>query len=239
MEDQKILIVGGTGDIGRACAHRLGSEGATVIITGRDEEKIDDVVKELKQEQIDAAGIEVEVTELASVSKMARDVVEEHGRIDVLINAFGQAVMKPMLDTRPQTAEEIIDVNVYGTFLVTQTVLRYMQTEREGRIIMLPGILGKHAMKNASVYTATKHAVAGFTKSLVKEQKRGYVKYTLLYLGGVATSMWDDERVELKVRKDKMLSPDDAANAVFQALNQPQKAALNELVLQPESHQMV
>lgn len=239
MEDQKVLIVGGTGDIGRACAHRLGREGATIIIAGRNKEKIDNVVDALEDKEIEAEGVEVEVTELASVSKMARDVVERHDRIDVLVNAFGQAVMKPMLDTRPQTAEEIIDVNVYGTFLVTQTVLRYMQTERSGRIIMLPGILGKHAMKNTSIYTATKHAVAGFTKSLVKEQKRGYVKYTLLYLGGVATSLWDDERVDMKVRKDKMLTPEDAANAVFQSLNHPQNAALNEMVLQPESHQMV
>jgi NADP-dependent 3-hydroxy acid dehydrogenase YdfG len=51
--------------------------------------------------------------------------------------------------------------------------------------------------------------------------------------------MWDDERVEMKVRKDKMLTPQEAADAVYYAVNQPQQAALNELTLQPESHQMV
>ena len=239
MEDKIILIVGGTGDIGQACARHLGEQEATVIIAGRNREKVDSLVEELKTDEIDAYGVEVEVTELPSVSKMARDIIEEHGRIDVLINAFGQAVMKPMLDTRPQTAKEIIDVNVYGTFLVTQTILRYMETERQGRVIMLPGILGKHSMKNASVYTATKHAITGFTKSLIQEQKRGFVKFTLLYLGGVATQMWDDERVTMKVRKDKMLTPEDAARAVEFAISQPQKSALNELTLQPESHQEV
>ncbi len=239
MEGQIVLIVGGTGGIGTACARRLGSEGATIIVAGRNVQKIDELVEELGEEDIEAYGLEVEVTDLPSVSKMARDVIEEHDRIDVLINAFGRAAIKPTLDTRPETAKELIDTNVYGTFLVTQTVLRYMETERKGRIIMFPGIVGKRPMKNAAVYTATKHAIAGFTRSLVKEQKRGYVKYTLLYFGGVATGMWDDENVDVKVRKDKMLSPGDAAQAVYYALDQPQQSAVNEIVVQPESHQLV
>ncbi len=238
MDEQTILIVGGTGDIGSACARHLGKQGATIVIAGRNVQKVETLVEELKKQEVDAHGVEVNVTDLPSVSKMVRDVIEAHEQIDVLINAFGKAAIKPMLDTRPQTAKEVIDTNVYGTFLVTQTVMRYMSTERKGRVIMLPGIVGRHSMKNASVYSASKHAVTGFTKSLVQEQKRGYVKFTLLYLGGVATQMWDDDDVEVKVRKDKMLSPQDVARAVQYAVDQPQESAINEMTIQPESHQV-
>jgi NADP-dependent 3-hydroxy acid dehydrogenase YdfG len=239
MKNKVVLIVGGSGGIGSATGKIFGKSGAKVVLAARDTEKAEVTAREINSEGGDAFVIEVEVTDLASVSKMAREVTEELGKIDILVNAFGQGILQPVLDIKPEDAKEIIEVNVYGTFLVTQTVLRYMETEKEGRIIMFPGILGKHAMKNSSVYSASKFAITGMTKALVEEQRRGAIKYSLLYLGGVNTPFWDDERVGMRVQKDKMLSPEEVAKAVYYAANQPQQSVMNEMVIQPESHQMV
>jgi NADP-dependent 3-hydroxy acid dehydrogenase YdfG len=239
MEDKVVLIVGGSGGIGRACGKKFGKEGAKVILAARNREKAEPVAKEINEEGGEAFVIGVDVTDLASVSKMAREVTEDLGAIDVLINAFGTAVIQPLLDIKPDDAKEMIDVNVYGTFLVTQTVVRYMATEKKGRVIMFPGTLGKYVMKNTSVYAASKFAVTGFTKALVEENKRSGVKFSLMHFGGVATEMWDKHTVDMRVQKDKMLMPEEVAESVYHAANQPGDSVLNEMTIQPESHQMV
>ena len=94
-------------------------------------------------------------------------------------------------------------------------------------------------MKNSSVYAATKFALTGFTKALVEEAKRTGIKFSLLHLGGVNTEFWDDERVNMRVKKEAMLSTDEVAKAVYYAVNQPSGSVMNEVVIQPESHQLV
>ena len=239
MEDKVVLIVGGSGGIGSECAKIFGKVGAKVVLAARDKEKAEEVAKEINGNGGEAYVIKVDVTDLSSVSDMAREVDEELGKIDVLVNAFGLGLIQSILDINPKDAKEVFDTNIYGTFLVTQTVLRYMTTEKQGRVIMFPGILGKSVMKNTSVYSASKFAVTGFTKALTEEHRRGNIKFSLLYLGGVDTPFWDDDRVEMRVQKDKMLTTEEVAKAVYYAANQPAQSVLNEIVIQPESHQMV
>lgn len=239
MKNKTVLIVGGSGGIGKACGKIFSKVGARVVLAARNKQKAEKTAEEINGKGGDAYVIEVDVTDLASVSKMAREVDEELGGIDLLVNAFGLGLIQPLLDINPDDAKEVFDVNVYGTFLVTQTVYRYMKTNKSGRIIMFPGILGKQVMKNTSVYSASKFAVTGFTKALVEEQRRPEVKFSLLYLGGVNTDFWDDDRVQMRVKKDKMLTVDEVAKAVYYAASQPDSSVMNEVVIQPESHQMV
>ncbi len=239
MKDKIVLIVGGSGGIGSACGRVFAKAGAKVVLAARNQEKAEQVAKEINDSGGDAYVIGVDVTDLASVSKMAREVTEDLGAIDVLVNAFGTAIIQPLLDINPEQAKEMLDVNVYGTFLVTQTVVRYMATEKKGRVIMFPGSVGKYPMKNSSVYSASKFAITGFTKSLVEEHKRSGVKFTLMHLGGVDTPMWDSDTVDMRVQTDKMLTPEEVAKSVYYAANQPEGSVLNEITIQPESHQMV
>lgn len=239
MEDQVVLIVGGSGGIGQASADLFAKAGAKVVLAARNRTKADEKAKDINDAGGEAYVIEVDVTDHASVSAMAREVHDDLGQIDVLINAFGLGLIQPVLDIKPDHAREVFDVNVYGTFIVTQAVMRYMATEKKGRIIMFPGILGKSVMRNTSVYSASKFAVSGMTKALVEEQRRGEVKFSLLYLGGVDTDFWENPNVDMRVKKDKMLTPAEVAKAVYYAASQPAQSVLNEIVIQPESHQMV
>jgi NADP-dependent 3-hydroxy acid dehydrogenase YdfG len=239
MEDQVVLIVGGSGGIGQASADLFAKAGAKVVLAARDKEKAEEKAKEINDSGGEAFVIEVDVTDHSSVSAMANDVYEDLGQIDVLVNAFGTGIIQPILDIKPDHAKELFDVNVYGTFIVTQAVMRYMAKEKKGRVIMFPGILGKAVMKNTSVYSASKFAISGFTKALVEEQRRGEVKFSLLYLGGVDTDFWDNPNVDMRVQKDKMLTTEEVAKAVYYAASQPGQSVLNEIVIQPESHQMV
>lgn len=239
MKDKIVLIVGGSGGIGSAAGKVFAKAGAKVILAARNKEKAEEVAKEINNSGGEAFVIGVDVTDLASVSGMVREITEDLGSIDVLVNAFGMAIIQPLLDIKPEDAKEMIETNVYGTFLVTQTVVRYMATEKKGRVIMFPGTMGKYAMKNTSVYAASKFAITGFTKALVEENKRSGIKFTLMHLGGVDTPMWDDPKVDMRVQRDKMLTPEEVGKAVYYAANQPADSVLNEITIQPESHQMV
>lgn len=239
MKDKVVLIVGASGGIGLACADMFARAGSKVVLAARNTEKAEAKALEINGNGGEAYVIKTDVTDLASVSDMAADVKRDLGKIDVLVNAFGTGVIQPLLDINPKDARNIIDTNVYGTFLVTQTVVRYMMEEKSGTVIMFPGILGKAVMKNSSLYSATKYAVTGFTKALIEETRRSNIKFSLFYLGGVATEFWDNPLVDMRVQKDKMLSPQEVAKAVYYAASQPLNSVLNEVVLQPDSHQMV
>lgn len=239
MKGKIVLIVGGSGGIGSAVAKELSGAGAKIVLAGRNKTKAEEVAKEINDKGGDAYAIDVNATDVSSVKKMAEEVENNLGKIDVLINAFGQGLIQPFKDIEPGDAKEIIDVNVYGTFLVTQTVMKHMNEDEPTNVIMFPGTMGKYVMKNSSVYAASKFAIQGFTKALVEELKRENVKFTLMYLGGVDTAFWDDERVNMRVRKEAMLSPEDVARSVMSAVMAPGTSVVNELVMQPESHQLV
>lgn len=239
MEDQVILIVGGSGGIGSASASLLAKTGAKIVLAARNTQAAEQTAAEINGSGGNAYVIPVDVTDLASVTNMVSTIHGEFGRIDVLINAFGLGAIKPLLDIPPKDAKQVIDVNVYGTFLVTQAVMRVMETAKQGTVVMFPGILGKAVMKNSALYSATKYAITGFTKALIEENRRNKIKFALFYLGGVDTPFWDAPNVDMKVQKDKMLTTQEVAKAVYYAVTQPMGSVLSEIVLQPDSHVMV
>lgn len=239
MKGKIVLIVGGSGGIGSAVAKELSSAGAKIVLAGRNKSKAEEVAKEINDKGGDAYAIDVDATDVSSVENMASEVENNLGKIDILINAFGQGLIQPFKEIDPKDAKEIIDVNVYGTFLVTQTVMKHMKEGEPTNVVMFPGTMGKFVMKNSSVYAASKFAIQGFTKALVEELKREKTKFTLMYLGGVDTAFWDDDRVNMRVKKEAMLTPKDVARSVMSAVMAPGTSVVNELVMQPESHQLV
>ncbi|MEO1023673.1 MAG: SDR family oxidoreductase [Bacteroidota bacterium] len=240
MRGKTVLIVGGGGGIGSECAYLFAKSNANVVIAGRDQAKLNQVATGIKDQGGEVTAQTVDVTDVNSVTQLVEHTVSTYGPIDVLVNAFGQGLIMPIKDIDPEQAKEVIDVNVFGTFIVTQTVLKYLsQGDEPASVIMFPGTMGKYIMKNASVYSATKFAIQGFTKTLTEELKRDNVNFSLLYLGGVATPFWDDERVTMRVKKDYMLDPKEVAKAVYYAAKQPKGSVMNEVVIQPESHQLV
>jgi NADP-dependent 3-hydroxy acid dehydrogenase YdfG len=239
MKDKVVLIVGGSGGIGTACAQLFAKAGANIVLAARDTSKAEPTAKEINNAGGNAFVIQVDVTDLSSVFNMVDTVIKELGRVDVLVNAFGAPLIQPIMDINPKKAKEVLDVNVFGTYLVTQTVMRYMITQKQGTIVMFPGILGKSVMKNTSIYSASKFAITGFTKALIEETRRTNIKFSLLYLGGVDTPFWDSPDIDMRVQRDKMLSTDEVARAVYYTCTQPSQSVLNEMVIQPESHQVV
>ena len=140
----------------------------------------------------------------------------------------------PFAETSVAEFDQLWQVNTRGAFLTLQAVLPAMEARKKGRVIAFPGILGRQPMAQAAAYAAAKYALTGMLKSLALEYRRAGIQFSLLHFGGVNTSFWDN--ITMRVQRERMLSVEAAAQAVFFAATQPDTGAINEMVMTFEPH---
>ncbi|MBR8832167.1 MAG: putative oxidoreductase [Chroococcopsis gigantea SAG 12.99] len=232
MNDKVVVIVGATGGIGSTLARKLAAAGSKLVLVGRDGKKLAGLGADLGSSSF--LTIPTDITDLSQVETMAQKAVGHFGRIDVLVNAAGAGVMKQFNKITPEDIDNMLDLNLKGSFYTCQVVANVMKENRSGHICNVVGILGKHPMAMASAYCASKYGVVGFSKCLAEELKRYGIKMTLFYFGGVDTPFWDN--VSLKVDRQKMLTPQTAAEAIYFAMMAQPGAVPTEINIQPDSH---
>jgi len=171
------------------------------------------------------------------VKALVSESIEKFGSIDYLVHAAGKGVLKPFGELTAEDLEALLTANVKTAFNVLQGVLPQMAAQKFGRVIAIPGILGKAPMMQASAYCAAKYALTGMVKCLAQEYKRFGIRFSLMHFGGVDSDFWND--IAMKVQRDKMLSIEAAADAVFFAATQAGEGVMAEIVLMPENHQLV
>lgn len=162
-------ITGGTAGLGRGIAEKFLHEGARIALFARNAEKGAAVLKELNAGD-DAIFVAGDVMKQADVENFIDKTVNHFGTIDILVNnAGGAGDLQPMVDLSDQAFDEAMKWNVYSTFWASRRALRTMIAQKEGRIINMSSMEGKHGKPVFTAYTAAKHAVNGMTKSLARE----------------------------------------------------------------------
>jgi 3-oxoacyl-[acyl-carrier protein] reductase len=163
------LITGGSRGIGAAVAKRLAADGASVAITyTKGADAASSVVKAIEQAGGKAIAIQADATDAAAVKKAVEKTVSTFGAIDVLVNNAGTAIPKPFEETTLEEMDQMMNLNVRGTFVATQAVLKHMKSG--GRIIMIGSCVGERMVTPGLVaYSATKGAVKMFTQGLSRE----------------------------------------------------------------------
>ncbi len=233
---KRTLITGASSGIGRALASKLAARGTPLFLTGRTAAKLATLAEEL------GAGDRT-FTEPADLvapraaERVVTQAVEQLGGLDAVVHCAGLGLIKPALDTTDAEFCAITNVNLRGTFLVAQAALRIMSAQKSGVFVTLPGTLGKYPMKNAAAYAAAKFGVTGMLKCMAAELQRTGVKIVLLHFGGVDSPFWDG--LGMPVQRDKMIPVSVAADQIVSVLDLPPHLVMNELVLQPESHQFL
>jgi NADP-dependent 3-hydroxy acid dehydrogenase YdfG len=230
-----ILIAGATGTIGSAIVKLLSEENCTLILTGRDAGKLLSLANETG---IDRASLfEMDITRDDQVKSTIAEIIERFGLPDVMINATGMGIIKPIESLSVQDFTATIEVNLIGAFRLLKELTPAMKERKTGLIIHLPGVLGKTPMAGAMAYAASKYGLNGMIKSLREELKRTQVKIVQLFVGGVDTHFWDN--IELKVQREKFLTANEIARAVKFLLDQPAEGVISEMVIQPMNHQAI
>lgn len=232
-----VLVVGAGRGIGRKSACMFAEAGASLVVASRNEAELMDLSFKLeRRHHAPVLAVTTDVRDAGAVGRLVEEAIGRFGRIDTLVYAAGTGVLKPFAETTPEEFERVMQTNVGGAFNVCRAVLPVMSEQKGGRIVALPGILGRAPMAQAAAYCASKYALTGMLKSLALEYRRAGVRISLLHLGGVNTSFWDS--VTMRVQRDKMLTVEAAARAVLFAATQEGEGVLNEIILQPESHQL-
>ena len=169
LEGKIALITGGSRGIGAATAKRLAGEGAKVAITyAKGADAAASVVKEIESAGGKAIAIQADATDVDAVKAAVEKTVAAFGGLDVLVNNAGTATPKTFEETTLEELDRVIDINVRGTFVATQTALKHMKSG--GRIVMIGSCVGERAMTPGLVpYAATKGAVKMFTQGLSRE----------------------------------------------------------------------
>lgn len=164
------VITGGGGSLGRAIARNLNKSGVAVAIVDRDYALARKVETELGAASARVLAMEVDVTRSESLERMLALVIERFGHCDYLVNnAAVLGPIKPLWKTDDREVEAVYAVNVSAVFKCTRIVARHMISRRRGAIVTLASVAGKDGPKDLSIYSSSKAAVIGATKSWAKE----------------------------------------------------------------------
>jgi len=164
------LVTGSTRGIGKAIAESLVRAGAATVITGTSAERAKEVARRLSETYgVETLGLALDLSSPESIDEAFKEIETAFGGVDVLINNAGITRDKLFLRMSEEDWEEVIKVNLTGTFLVTKRAVRKMIKQRWGRIVNLTSVVAFTGNAGQTNYAASKAGIVGFTKSLAKE----------------------------------------------------------------------
>lgn len=188
--DGKIAVVtGGAMGNGLGIVQVFLKLGATVVILDRDD-KLGEALHQLRQTYSNVIGYKVDITDRDLVNRCVKAIIDKYGRIDILVNNAGVAKLVRFEEMTPEVRDFHIDVNIKGTWNVTQAVYPYMVKQKYGKIVNLSSVTGpKVADAGEVAYATTKAALIGFTKGLAMEGVEHGINVNAILPGYIMTPM--------------------------------------------------
>jgi NAD(P)-dependent dehydrogenase (short-subunit alcohol dehydrogenase family) len=192
MSNPVVMITGALTGIGRATALAFAKEGATVVVSGRRDAEGKALEAKLRGLGAQAAFVQADVRRENDVSNLVDQTIARFGRLDVAVNNAGtEGKPGPVIEQTPDSYTAMFDTNVLGTLLSLKHELRVMQPQGSGNIVNISSTMGERGAANFALYTASKHAVEGLTKSAALEGAPFGVRVNAVAPGPTETAMLD------------------------------------------------
>jgi dehydrogenase/reductase SDR family member 7B len=223
LKGKVVIITGATSGIGEACATVFGKEGAKIVITGRNQVKLDNTLVTLQKEGIACIGILADAGLEADNKKIAEETIQKYGRIDVLINNAGISMRALFEDLDMAVFRKVMDTNFWGTVYATKYCLPEI-LKSKGSVIGVSSINGFRGTPARTAYTASKFAMNGFFESLRTEvMKRGVhvlvvcPGFTSSNIRNIALTADGSSQGESPREEEKMMSAEEVALEILKA----------------------
>ncbi len=235
--DGKVVWITGAGTgIGRAGAIALAREGAHVVLSGRTRQTLDETA-----DQVQAAGgrcgIELlDVADKTAVKRVADGVLATHGKIDILVNSAGINLrQRTWGQVAAEGWDDIVRVNLDGTFYCCHAVLPSMRARRDGLVINVSSWFGKYIMGLAGPgYTASKFGVAALTETINVEDGPNGIRACVLCPGEAATPIMERRPVKPPAEQlERMLQEEDLGRTILFVASLPARVCVNEIIISP------
>jgi len=214
------LVTGASQGIGRACAVRLAGAGAAVAVAARNQEKLDELVREVKASGGNAAAFPLDVSDEEQIKGTFKAVLGKFTKIDILVNNAG--ITRDQLIMRMKRADwdMVLNTNLTSAYCCIQQVIGSMLKQRWGRIINISSIFGQMGQAGQANYAASKAGLIGLTMAIAREVASRSITCNAVAPGFVQTAMTSGLPEDLKQTALKLIplgrigTPEDVANAV-------------------------
>lgn len=236
-----IMITGATAGFGKATAVRFARNGYSIIITGRRQELLDELEKELHSfGDIKVLSLCFDVRNNSEVESVIGNIPQEWKAIDILVNNAGLAVgLDHIQSGNIDDWDRMIDTNVKGLLYITRAVSPLMVARNKGHIFNLGSIAGKEAYENGNVYCASKFAVDALSKSMRIDMLKNNIRVTLIAPGMAETEFalvrfkGDEQKAKNVYKGIDPLTADDIADVIYYCATLPEHVCINEVVITP------
>ncbi|MBP2240780.1 short-subunit dehydrogenase [Cytobacillus eiseniae] len=225
--NKNIVITGASSGIGENVAMKVAELGARPILLARSSDRLHKICETInKKTAVNSIYFQLDVSDFEQVKKVFQQIYEEVGYVDILLNNAGFGVFDAFSEASFEEIAKMFDVNVLGLMACTKEVLPSMLERNAGHIINIASQAGKLATPKSSGYSATKHAVLGFTNSLRMELAKTNIFVTAVNPGPIETNFFtiaDKSGNYIKNVKRFMLKSDEVANKITQLMIHPKR----------------
>ncbi|HEY9450496.1 MAG TPA: SDR family oxidoreductase [Gemmatimonadaceae bacterium] len=222
MKRQTAVVTGASRGIGREIAKRLAGRW-NVVAVARSAGELDELCVDIGESGGSCSPLQLDVTDAAAVEHALSGI-----EADVLVNNAGIGVMRPLQDLTVDEWRSMVSVNLDALFYVTKSLIPGMVARGSGHVVNIGSLAGRGAFVGGTCYAATKHAVVGFSESLMMEVRDSGVRVSLVMPGSVATQFSHREG-----DTSWMLTPAEVADAVLFTLEQPDSALISRVEMRP------
>ena len=227
-EGKTAIVTGASGGIGAAICKKLAPMKMNLVLSGRKRDMLDDLASELRRMGAEVIICDGDVTDSTFVRTLPQAALDHFGCLDVLINCAGIAQNQRFDEVTEEDFDQIMNLNVRAPFFLCQASLPALRQSDCGTIINMTSVVTHKGYPLQSVYAASKHALAGFSKSLANEVYKENLRVHLISPGGVYTPMVALARPDLT--PDMLSLPEDIADiAVFYLEHRDANAVIDEI----------
>ena len=238
LDRQVAVVTGAARGIGAAIARQLGSMGATVVLTARDAQRLGDVQGEIEQAGGKAVTLPCELTQAEAIDGFGRQVKQQFGRCDILVNCAGVAFIgKPLHEFSPEDWTSTFQVNLRAPYLMIRALAPLMIAAKSGHIVNISSLAGRNPLPNGAAYSASKWALNGLTYSVAEELRPHGIRVSVIAPGSVNTEFGhaggSAENEAQNAKNARKIQPQDVADVVALLVSQRPNSFVSEVLMRP------
>ncbi len=202
------LVTGGSTGIGKGAAKVLAQQGASVLICGRDQKKVDATVAELRAEGLEVSGTAADVSSSGDMQRFVMTAVERYGGVDVLVTSAGIQTYGTVTETDEDLWDRTIDINLKGIYLAARAAIPEMRKRGGGAIVNVSSVQGLATQKGVAAYSTSKAAINGLTRAIAVDHAHENIRCVVVCPASVDTPMlrWSADKFKGDCAVDDMLS---------------------------------
>jgi 3-oxoacyl-[acyl-carrier protein] reductase len=227
------LVTGASRGIGFSTARALAEAGMELYLCSRPSGALEDAAETIRRAGGRAEILAADLSDPGAAAGLARMLKERVSRLDVLVNNAGQALSSPVEETGDGDWDRIMTVNARSPYILTRDLLPLMESSDLKTVVNIASVVSVEGYPLQSAYTASKHALIGFSKSLARELQDRKYRVHVISPGGVATGMVTGVRPDID--KDELIHPDEIAEWILFLLTRRGKGMVDHIRIRRES----